>query len=219
MTPLWFQILLAVVGLGVVKEILARFTKLPNLWQWAISIVTLSTLIIAADFYFASPSARYLTQSQENILVKELSAVRDIKLIHLASLPSDREANDYAHALSGVFSKSGIEIVLGRPFEGGKFVYKEFNVPPLPPEFWLYMPEITLFHTQLLSVDPSGKDRPMPVNAIQIAKAFEQACIKVSFATDFRLADNEYTFFVGTNRNKGISSYIPCSLLRLLGWS
>jgi hypothetical protein len=217
--PLWFQILVGVVGLGVVKEILGLFTKLPNLWQWGISIVTYSTLIIASDFYFAPPSARYLTQSQENILVKELSTVRGIKLIHLASLPSDREANDYANALTRVFIKSGIEIVLGRPFEGGNFVHKGFNVPPLPPEYWLYQPEITLFHTQLLSVEPSGKTRPMPVNAIQIAKAFEQACIKVSFATDFRLADNEYTFFVGTNRNKGISSHIPCSILRLLGWS
>jgi hypothetical protein len=150
--------------------------------------------------YYSPPVARHIAEWQKKSLAQHIRQVQDVKLIYVASRPSDVEADTYASELSGVFTGSSIKVILGRPFEGGT-VARGIKVPAVPADLWIHYSGLTLFVTQ------HGTTQYKPDNAVKVIQGFENACLKVSWATDFRLEENEYTLFVGLNQGDSLDFY------------
>ncbi len=105
--PLWLQILLAVVGLGVLKALLDYCTKLSELYKWLISILILIALVAAANSYAHWLNRpRRLSGADENRLAQAFKGVA-LPPFQVRA-PWDPEAQQYGNDFVSTFNRIGL---------------------------------------------------------------------------------------------------------------
>jgi hypothetical protein len=113
MLPLWFQILLAIVGLGVPKAILDRYLSkhLSELTRWVISIIILIGFVATANIYVQRQhKPRHLTQADCERLTLAFSEMKSsFPQLTVGAAAGDGEANGYAKEFVDTFNQIGIK--------------------------------------------------------------------------------------------------------------
>jgi hypothetical protein len=111
--PLWFQILLAIAGLGVPKALLDRYARwLSELARWTISIAVLVVFIAAANVYVERQNApRHLNDADRARLKASFNPVKASfpKPIAIAASAGNGEAAGYAQEFIDEFNSFGMK--------------------------------------------------------------------------------------------------------------
>ena len=210
MLPFWFEMLLGLVGFGILSIALRRWLK-NRQWLTVVSIIVLVVLIWIQHSYFDYKRApRHLEPKPAVALVEALRKVKDPIDILVHYTPNNTEASDYAHEFMLVFATAKLHAGFGYDISPGQVIVRQGKViVPFKEEEWPRFSGLVIFVPDL-SKKPTG--------AIQLVEAFNAAGFSPIWRTNIRLDKvqrdfngplvDQCLFFVGQKSEISFSSWV-----------
>lgn len=181
MPPLILQILIAVIGIGVFKAALERYTDWSDAAQWSLTILSIIVVTVWSYLYSAYPTwPRHLARWQKQALLTGCRHIDHSVRIYVGSSQTNLNATDYSREFMKMFNSCHLSAAYGYdPFPRDTVVNGKMIIVPPDNDFLL-----RIVGVELWAVDP----RHPPEGVRQLSETLDSAGISFTWMPDPRLA-------------------------------